>query len=80
MRLFWRSDKNPNFIPFVVENNATLPNIGNIIKMYWDLLNLSTNCSVQKIYESKPWDAFNTSKNLKHISVNSNVRSINKNA
>jgi hypothetical protein len=23
-------------IPFVVEYNPTLPNIGNIIKMYWD--------------------------------------------
>jgi hypothetical protein len=62
-------------IPFIVEYNSTLPYISNIIKNYWDLLQLSSKCSVQKLHESKPLVAFKRPINLKDILVNSNVRS-----
>ena len=66
-------------IPFVVKYNPSLPNISNIIRKYWDLLKLSSNCSVQNLHDYRPLVAFKRPKNLKDILINSNIRSFNDN-
>ena len=43
-----------NIIPFVVEYNPTLPNIGLVINKYWDLLQLSNKASVNFVHACKP--------------------------
>ncbi|XP_053383797.1 uncharacterized protein LOC128550001 [Mercenaria mercenaria] len=58
-----------NIVPFVVEYNTSLPNIGNIINKYWDLLQLSDNPAVKMLHLCKPTMAFKRPKNLKDILV-----------
>ncbi|XP_053391365.1 uncharacterized protein LOC128554143 [Mercenaria mercenaria] len=58
-----------NIVPFVVEYNTSLPNIGNINNKYWDLLQLSDNPAVKMLHLCKPTMAFKRPKNLKDILV-----------
>ena len=41
-------------VPFVIEYNPSLPNIGNIIHKYWDLFKLSQKDSVKHLHSYKP--------------------------
>ena len=63
--------RNKNIIPFVVEYNPSLPNIG--LNKYWDLLQLSRKDSVKYVHEYKPILAFKrpTSRNLRDFLVHS---------
>ena len=47
-----------NVIPFVIEYNPSLPNIGLVINKYWDLLQLSQSASVNSVHAYKPILAF----------------------
>ena len=47
-----------NVIPFVIEYNPSLPNIGLVINKYWDLLQLSQSASVNSVHACKPILAF----------------------
>ena len=58
-------------IPFVIEYNPSLPNIGNIINKYWDLLQLSHKDSVSSVHAYKPILAFKRPKNLRDYHVRS---------
>ena len=63
-----------NLIPFVVEYNPSLPNIGLIINKYWDLLQLSQKGSVKYVHEYKPILAFKRPKNLRDFLVHSSFK------
>ena len=58
-------------IPFVIEYNPSLPNIGLIINKYWDLLQLSHQDSVSSVHAYKPILAFKHPKNLRDYLVRS---------
>ena len=58
-------------IPFVIEYNPSLPNIGLIINKYWDLLQLSHKDSVSSVHAYKPILAFKRPKNLRDYLVRS---------
>ena len=60
-----------SFIPFVIEYNPSLPNIGLIINKYWDLLQLSHKDSVSSVHAYKPILAFKRPKNLHDYLVRS---------
>ena len=60
-----------NIIPFVVEYNPSLPNIGLVINKYWDLLQLSNKASVNSVHAYKPILAFRRPKNLRDYLVSS---------
>ena len=60
-----------NIIPFVIEYNPSLPNIGYIINRYWDLLQLSSNSSVKELHKYKPVMAYKRPRNIKDILVKS---------
>ena len=60
-----------NIIPFVVEYNPSLPNIGLVINKYWDLLQLSNKASVNSVHAYKPILAFRRPKNLRDYLVRS---------
>ena len=47
-------DKSSNIIPFVIEYNPSIPNIGFIVNKYWDLLHLSNNSAVKQLHKCKP--------------------------
>ena len=64
-------------IPFVIEYNPSLPNIGLIINKYWDLLQLSHKDSVSSVHAYKPILAFKRPKNLRDYLVRSS--SVDKN-
>ena len=63
-----------NLIPFVVEYNPSLPNIGLIINKYWDLLQLSQKGSVKYVHDYKPILAFKRPKNLRDFLVHSSFK------
>ena len=63
--------RNKNIIPFVVEYNPSLPNIGLILNKYWDLLQLSRKDSVKYVHEYKPILAFKRPRNLRDFLVHS---------
>jgi hypothetical protein len=70
------SKNNDNVIPFVSTYNASLPNIGNIIHKYWDLLKLSKSISVQYVYEHfKPILAYKRAKNIQDTLTGANFSS-----
>ena len=50
--------RDKNVIPFVIEYNPSLPNIGLVINKYWDLLQLSRSASVDSVHAYKPISAF----------------------
>lgn len=55
----------PLVIPFTITFCPSLPNIGEILNKYWDLLKLSPNESVRQVYLSyKPILAFRRPRNL----------------
>ena len=60
-----------NVIPFVIEYNPSLPNIGLVINKYWDLLHLSQSASVNSVHAYKPILAFKRPKNLRDYLVHS---------
>ena len=60
-----------DIVPFVVEYNPSLPNIGSILHKYWDLFQLSPNPSVQQLHSYKPVLAYKRGKNLKDFLVKS---------
>ena len=60
-----------NIIPFVVEYNPSLPNIGLEINKYWDLLQLSNKANVNSVHAYKPILAFRRPKNLRDYLVRS---------
>ena len=64
-------------IPFVIEYNPSLPNIGLIINKYWDLLQLSQKDSVSCVHAYKLILAFKRPKNLRDYLVRSS--SVDKN-
>ena len=51
-------------IPFVIEYNPSLPNVGLTINKYWDLLQLSHQDSVSSVHAYKPILALKRPKNL----------------
>ena len=62
------TDKQTNsVIPFTICYNTSLPNIGNTINKYWDLLKLSKNASVKQLHTYKPIMAYSRPKNIKDI-------------
>jgi hypothetical protein len=65
---------NRNIIPFVIEYNPSLPNIGFIINKYWDLLKLSNNPAVRELHKYKPVMAFRRPKNIKDFLVKTNFQ------
>lgn len=64
-------NEDKNIIPFVVEYNPSLPNIGLVINKYWDLLQLSNKASVNSVHAYKPILAFRRPKNLRDYLVRS---------
>ena len=64
-------DNSSDIIPFVIEYNLSLPNIGYIINRYWDLLQLSSNSSVKELHKYKPVMAYKRPRNIKDILVKS---------
>jgi len=64
---------NKDIIPFIIEYNPSLPNIGKIINKYWDLLKLSGKENVKLLHESKPMLAYKRTKNLKDYLINSKL-------
>ena len=60
-----------NVIPFVIEYNPSLPNIGLVINKYWDLLQLSQSASVNSVHAYKPILAFKRPKYLRDYLVHS---------
>ena len=58
-------------IPFVIEYNPSLPNIGNIINKYWNLLQLSHKDRISSVHAYKPMLAFKRPKNLRDYLVRS---------
>ena len=54
-------------IPFTVCFNTSLPNIGDTINKYWDLLKLSNNNSVKQLHSYKPIMAYSRPKNIKDV-------------
>ena len=58
-----------DIIPFVVEYNPSLPNIGLVINKYWDLLQLSNKASVNSVHAYKPVLAFRRPKNSRDYLV-----------
>ena len=62
-------DNKSKIIPFVIEFNPSLPNIGEIINKYWDLLKLSNNVAVRALHEYRPVVAFKRPKNIKDFLV-----------
>ena len=64
-------DNGSNIIPFVVEYNPSLPNIGYIMNRYWDLLQLCSISSVKELHEYKPVMAYKHHRNIKDILVKS---------
>jgi Reverse transcriptase (RNA-dependent DNA polymerase)/GIY-YIG catalytic domain len=64
-----------NVIPFVVEYNTSLPNIGQILHKYWDLLKLSPKTSVKYVHSFNPIMAYKRPKNLKDFLVKSRLDS-----
>ena len=63
-----------SIIPFVVEYNPSLPNIGTIIHKYWDLLSLSDRDSVRNLHSFQPVLAFKRPRNLKNFLVRSKFK------
>ncbi len=72
-------DKNKAIIPFVIEYNPSLPNIGISINKYWDLLKLSSKTSVKSLHKSKPMLAYKRPKNLKDYLISSKLEKTYKN-
>ena len=64
-------DKSSNIIPFVIEYNPFIPNIGFIVNRYWDLLHLSNNFAVKQLHKYKPVIAYKRPRNRKDILVKS---------
>ena len=64
-------DKSSNIIPFVIEYNPSIPNIGFIVNRYWDLLHLSNNSAVKQLHKYYPVMAYKRPRNLKDILVKS---------
>lgn len=62
-------------VPFVIEYNTSLPNIGHIINKYWDILKLSDNPAVQLLHKYKPTMAFKRPKNIRDILVRTKLQS-----
>ena len=62
-----------NVIPFVIEYNPSLPNIGLVINKYWNLLQLSQSASVSvnSVHAYKPILAFKRPENLRDYLVRS---------
>ncbi|XP_060579543.1 uncharacterized protein LOC132736432 [Ruditapes philippinarum] len=61
-----------NVLPFIVTYNPSLPNIGNTIHKYWDLLNLSKNEGVKNIHNNyTPIIAYKRPRNLQDFLVRS---------
>ena len=58
-------------IPFTVCFNTSLPNIGDIVHKYWDLLQLSGKESVRSLHDCKPILAYRRPKNIKDCLVKS---------
>ena len=65
---------NKTVVPFVIEFNTSLPNIGKIINKYWDLLKLSPNFAVRALHNYKPVVAFKRARNIKDILVKTNFQ------
>jgi len=61
---------NATVVPFVIEYNPSLPNIGNILHKYWDLFKLSPNPATQNLHSYKPVLAYKRGKNLRDFLVN----------
>jgi hypothetical protein len=61
--------KDKNIIPFIIQYNPSLPNIGLIINKYWTLLNLSEKNSVKTLYKSKPILAYRRPRNLQDLLI-----------
>ena len=57
--------KDKNIVPFVIEYNPSLPNIGGIVNKYWDLLKLSNSPAVRALHDSNPILALKRPKNIK---------------
>ena len=63
-----RHTEKKHVLPFTVTYNPSLPNIGNTIHKYWDLLNISKQEGVKYLHENyKPIIAFKRPKNLQDI-------------
>jgi len=58
-----------NIVPFTIQYNPSLPNIGLIINKYWSLLNLSNKNSVKSLYNNKPILAYRRPKNLQDFLI-----------
>jgi len=61
--------KDKNVIPFIIQYNPSLPNIGLTINKYWSLLNLSDKNSVKTLYKSKPILAYRRPRNLQDLLI-----------
>lgn len=62
-------------LPFTVEYNPSMPNIGNTINRYWDLLNISKNESVRYVHDKyTPTVAFRRPKNLYDYLISSDFK------
>ena len=68
-----------NIVPFVIEYNPSLPNIGNILHKYWNLLDLSLNDSVKYVNSLKPIIAYRRPRNIRDFIVKSKFTSANVN-
>jgi len=68
-------DSTKEVIPFVVEYNRSLPQIGYTINKYWDLLSLSDSDSVKHVHTFKPVVAYKRPRNLKDSLVKTNFAS-----
>ena len=68
---FSDKSRNKNLIPFVVEYNPSLSNIGLILNKYWDLLQISHKDSVKYVHEYKPILTFKRPRNLRDFLVHS---------
>ena len=64
-------NKQKNIIPFVIQYNTSLPNLGLTINKYWDLFNLSNKESLNFLQKHKPVVAYKRPKNLQDCLTNS---------
>ena len=64
-------NKAKNIVPFVVQYNTSLPNLGLTINKYWDLFNLSSKESLNFLHKHKPVVAFKRAKNLQNCLTHS---------
>ncbi|MCG8079369.1 MAG: GIY-YIG nuclease family protein [Candidatus Thiodiazotropha taylori] len=66
-------NKQKNIVPFVIEYNSSLPNLGLTINKYWDLFNLSNKESLNFLHKHKPVVAYKRTRNLQDYLTHSTL-------